>query len=176
MKSTQQNCGGKVNKPGGSMLNSKKSKTMSQKFACSLSVILLSAFVITGCANNKPPVTSGTGTSPMTQGDDFNKHLEIHNDELAERLYISDVKSRKNNGLLEVNLELISRYEKSQKLQYHFNWFDSDGFVIESRKTSWKPLDLHGLQSTTLRGLAPNINVSTFNVYVREIPEKAYEY
>ena len=158
------------------MLTSYNPKRTKNKLISSLGVIILSAFVIVGCANNKPPVTSGTGTSPMTQGDDFNKHLEIHNDELAERLYISDVKSRKKNGLLEVNLELISRYEKSQKLQYHFNWFDSDGFVIESRKTSWKPLDLHGLQSTTLRGLAPNINVSTFNIYVREIPEKAYEY
>lgn len=152
------------------MLDAKK------KFAASLSMVVLSAIVISGCANNKPPVTSGTGTSAMTQGDDFSKHLEVHNVELAERLFISDVKSRKTNGLLEVNLELTSRYEKSQKLQYHFNWFDADGFVIESRKTPWKPLELHGQQSTTLRGLAPNINVSTFNVYVREIPEKAYEY
>ena len=77
---------------------------------------------------------------------------------------------------MEVNLTLTSRYNKSQKLQYHFNWFDSEGFVIEAGKTPWLPLELHGQQSTTLRGLAPNINVSTFNVYVREIPEKAYKY
>lgn len=158
------------------MLNNNISKKVSKNYMCRFSLLLLSLFVIAGCTNKKPPVTSGTGTSMMTQGGNFSKHLEIHNDELAERLYISDVKSRKSNGLLEVNLELTSSYEKTQKLQYHFNWFDSEGFVIESRKTPWKPLNLHGQQSTTLRGLAPNINVSTFNVYVRAIPEKAYKY
>ncbi len=151
-------------------------KKTNERVTGSLAAILLSTLVIAGCANNKPPVTSGTGTSAMTQGDDFSKHLEVHNTDLAKRLFISAVKSRKSNGLLEVNLQLTSRYEKSQKLQYHFNWFDADGFVIESGKTPWQPLELHGQQSTTLRGLAPNINVSTFNVYVREIPEKAYQY
>ena len=144
------------------MLNS---KNISKKITASLAVILLSTFAIAGCANKTPPVTSGTGTSVMTQGDD-----------LAKRLFISEVKSRKNSGLLEVNLQLTSNYKRSQKLQYHFNWFDADGFVIESRKTPWQAIELHGQQSTTLRGLAPNINVSTFSVYVREIPEKAYKY
>ncbi|MBA6340284.1 YcfL family protein [Colwellia sp. MB02u-10] len=149
---------------------------MVQNITGCLSVILVSVFITTGCANNKPPVTSGTGTSAMTQGDDFSKHLEVQNADLARKIVISDVKSRKNNGLLQVNLTLTSRYEKSQKLQYHFNWFDEAGFVIEAGKTPWIPLELHGKQSTTLAGLAPNINVSTFNVYVRAIPEKAYKY
>lgn len=116
------------------MLNCYINKKNKQKVVLSLGVMLLSALVIVGCANNKPPITSGTGTSVMTQGDDFSKHLEVHNTDLAQRLFISKVKSRKSNGLLEVNLELTSRYEKSQKLQYHFNWFDGEGFVIEPRK------------------------------------------
>tara|TARA_R110000737_G_scaffold45792_1_gene65830 strand:+ start:139 stop:615 length:477 start_codon:yes stop_codon:yes gene_type:complete len=158
------------------MLKSKNMTRTCKNITNSLAIILLSVFVSAGCANKKPPVTSGTGTSAMTQGDDFSKHLEVHNADLAKRLFISAVKSRKSNALLEVNLTLTSRYNKSQKLQYHFNWFDSEGFVIEAGKTPWLPLELHGQQSTTLRGLAPNINVSTFNVYVREIPEKAYKY
>jgi uncharacterized protein YcfL len=158
------------------MFNSHMNRRTKPRFTASLGVILLSALVIAGCTNSKPPVTSGIGANLMTQGDDFSKHLEVQNADLAERLFISNIISRKNNGLLEVNLALTSRYEKSQHLQYHFNWFDSEGFVIESRKTPWRSLDLHGQQSTTLRGLAPNINVSSFNVYVREIPEKAYEY
>lgn len=161
---------------GGNMLNSKNTISTRQKITGSLVVILVSAIVSAGCANKKPPVTAGTGTSAMTQGDDFSKYLEVHNKKLTKRLFISDVKSRKSNDLLEINLTLTSRYEKSQKLQYHFNWFDEAGFVIEAGKTPWVPLELHGQQTTTLRGLAPNINVSTFSVYVREIPEKAYKY
>ncbi|TWX73583.1 YcfL family protein [Colwellia sp. C1TZA3] len=158
------------------MLNSKNIASSGQKTTGCLAVILFSALVTTGCANNKPPVTSGIGTSTMTQGDDFSKHLKVQNADLAKKLVISEVKSRKSNGLLQVNLTLSSRDEKSQKLQYHFNWFDEAGFVIEAGKTPWIPLELQGKQSTTLLGLAPNINVSTFNVYVRAIPEKAYKY
>jgi uncharacterized protein YcfL len=141
-----------------------------------IAIIVIAAITLLGCANKTPPVTSGAGTSAMTQGDDFSKHLEVHNAKLAERLAITNVKSRRTNDLLEINLELTSTYEKSQKLQFHFNWFDAQGFVIEARKTPWQPLELHGQQSTTLRGLAPNTNANSFNVYVREIPEKAYEY
>ena len=158
------------------MLTSKNMSSTGNNITNSIVILLLSVFVAAGCANKKPPVTAGTGTSAMSQGDDFSKHLEVHNADLAKRLFISAVKSRKSNGLLEVNLTLTSRYNKSQKLQYHFNWFDSEGFVIEAGKTPWIPLELHGQQSSTLRGLAPNINVSTFNVYVRETPNKAYKY
>lgn len=158
------------------MLHGKNMISTRQNITCSLALILICALVTVGCANKKPPVTSGTGTSAITQGDNFSKYLEVHNADLAKRLFISNVKSRKSNGLLEVNLALTSRYEKSQRLQYHFNWFDDAGFVIEAGKTPWIPLELHGQQSTTLRGLAPNIKVSTFSVYVREIPEKAYKY
>jgi uncharacterized protein YcfL len=158
------------------MLNGENKTCIGQKIRLCLAVILVSALVSGGCANKKLPVTSGTGTSAMTQGDDFSKYLEVHNADLAKRLVINEVKSRKSNELLEVNLTLTSLYEKSQKLQYHFNWFDEAGFIIEAGKTPWIPLELHGKQSTTLRGLAPNINVSSFNVYVREIPEKSYKY
>jgi uncharacterized protein YcfL len=136
-------------------------------------ITVFSSIFFLGCA---APITSGIGTSAMTQGDEFSKHLEVHNPKLAQQLKIIDVKSRKTNGLLEVNLQLNSTYKKSLKLQYHFNWFDAQGFVIESRKTPWKPLELDGFQSTSLSGLAPNEHVASFTVYVREIPEKAYRY
>lgn len=145
-------------------------------FMASVVVFTLSSLALSGCTNTTPPTTSGSGTSVMTQGDDFSKHLEVHNPELSNVLKITDVKSRKTNDLLEINVQLTSYDEKSLKLQYHFNWFDAQGFVIESRKTPWKPLELHGSQTTTLRGLAPSIDVASFSVYVREVPIKAYKY
>ena len=144
-------------------------------YKLTLVTVLISSILVVGC-KNVPPVTSGTGTNIIVPGDDFSKHLEVHNPKLAKKLQITEVKSRTTNDLLEVNLELTSSYKKSLQLQYHFNWFDSDGFVIEARKTAWKPLELHGFQSTTLRGLAPSIKVSSFSVYVREVPEKAYKF
>lgn len=139
-------------------------------------VSTFSALVFIGCTNTTPPITSGIGTSNMTLRDDFSKNLQVDNPDLAKKLAVFDVKSRQTNGLLEINLGLKSSYKKSLKLQYHFNWFDAQGFVVESRKTPWKPLELHGFQTTTLRGLAPNEQVVSFTVYVRKAAEKAYEF
>ncbi len=122
------------------------------------------------------PVSSGIGAESITNEEPPATYLKVDNPDLAEKLTISYVQHRMNNELLEVNVELSSQFEKSMKLQYHFNWFDEQGFAVESRKSPWKPIELHGHQSTTLRGLAPASNVTSFNVYVRNASSNAYKY
>ena len=109
-------------------------------------------------------------------GQKFSKHLQVHNPELGKKLHISDIRSRTNNDLLEINLSLTSTYKKTLKLQYQFTWFDKEGFVIEAGKSPWKPLDLHGMQTETVPGLAPTTNVASFSLYVREVPEKFFKF
>lgn len=140
-----------------------------------ISGIILSSITLGGC-KNVPPVTSGVGVDQMTQNDDFSKHLQTQNPKLAKKLHITDVKTRTNNDLLEVNLTITSTYKKSQQLQYHFIWFDSDGFVLEAGKSPWKPLELHGMQTASVKGLSPTINATSFSIYVREVPEKYYKF
>ncbi len=102
--------------------------------------------------------------------------MKVDNAALAEKVSISEVKHRRTNELLEVNVELSSQFEKSQKLQYHFNWFDENGFVVEEGKSPWKPIELHGHQSLTLRGIAPSSAATSFNVYVRAASSNAYKF
>lgn len=142
-----------------------------------VSVLVFLVTFISGCeAPPPPPITSGIGAESVTNEIPPATYLKVDNPELAEKLTISDVKHRYSKNLLEVNVELSSQFDETLKLQYHFNWFDADGFVIESRKSPWIPLNLHGHQSTTLRGVAPNSKVQSFNVYVRTVPENSYEY
>lgn len=136
---------------------------------------LVGSLLMVGC-KNIAPVTSGSGAEKLAQGDDFSQHLKIDNPDLGKKLYISDLKSRKTNELLEVSLALTSRYKKSLQLQHHFIWFDVDGFVIEPNKTPWQPVTLHGYQTATLRGVAPTAAVASFSAYVREVPKKAYKF
>lgn len=138
-------------------------------------IIFCLTLVITGC-KNVPPVTSGIGSGQMAPGQAYAKYLQVDNQKLAAMLHISDIKSRTNNDLLAINLSLTSRYKKSQQLQYQFQWFDKDGFIIEAGKSPWHPLELHGMQTITVAGLAPSIQVTTFSLYVREVPEKFFKF
>lgn len=145
------------------------------KHSILLAAALSTTLLLSGC-KNVPPVTSGVGSNQIAPGQKFSKHLQVHNPELGRQLHISDIRSRTNNELLEVNLSLTSTYNKTLKLQYHFTWFDKDGFVIEAGKSPWKPLDLHGMQTATVPGLAPTTTVASFSLYVREVPEQFFKF
>lgn len=140
-----------------------------------LVAVLIATLLISAC-KNVPPVTSGVGTDQIAPGQKYQKHLQVDNPELAKKLHISDIRSRTNNDLLEVNLSLTSTYKKTLKLQYQYAWFDKDGFVIEAGKSPWKPIDLHGMQTETVPGLAPTPNVASFSIYVREVPEQYFKF
>jgi uncharacterized protein YcfL len=133
--------------------------------------MLIVFFTLSACQTTRPSVTSGLGVESITNEIPPASYLRVDNIKLAEKLTVSDVKHRTINDLLEVNVELSSQYEKSLKLQYHFNWFDNNGFVVEGGKSPWKPLELHGFQSTMLRGVSPSSEVTSFNVYVRSAAE-----
>jgi uncharacterized protein YcfL len=138
-------------------------------------LLVLSTLFISACINISP-VTSGIGSEQLALEQKYSKHLQVHNEKLASQLHISEIKTRKRNDLLQVDLSLTSTYKKSLQLQYQFQWFDQDGFVIEAGKSPWQPLEIHGMQSTTVASLAPTPNVVTFSIYVREVPEKFFKY
>lgn len=141
-----------------------------------LLIAALTATLLFSSCKNVPPVTSGMGSDQIAPGQKFSKHLQVHNPALGKKLHISDIRSRTSNDLLEINLSLTSTYKKTLKLQYQFTWFDKDGFVIEAGKSPWQPLDLHGMQTATVPGLAPTTQVASFSLYVREVPEKYFKY
>ena len=139
-------------------------------------VCLFSMILGLVACGSPPPVTSGLGAQAVHSGDGYSEHLKVDNPSLGRQLEITKIKSRQTNNLLEVNLELSSQYQKSLKLQYHFNWFDAQGFAVEPQKSPWHAIELHGMQSLTIRAVAPNSLVDSFNLYVREIPGKYYKY
>ena len=143
---------------------------------CPLLMLLVLPIFFLGACVNVLPVTSGIGSEQLALEQQYSKHLEVHNKKLAKQVYISDIKSRKKNDLLQINLSLTSSYKKSLQLQYKFRWFDQDGFVIEAEKSTWQPLELHGMQTEIVASLAPTSQVATFSLYVREVPEKFFKY
>jgi len=140
-----------------------------------LILLALPIFFLSACVNVSP-VTSGIGSEQITLEQKYSNNLQIHNKTLAKQVHISEIKSRKKNNLLQINLSLTSTYKKSLQLQYKFQWFDQDDFIIEETKSAWQPLEIHGMQSKTVASLAPTSQVTTFKLYVREVPEKFFKY
>lgn len=128
--------------------------------------------MLSACTNR--PDTSGIGVEQTVNP--YKEQLNVNNPQLAKKLVISDIKTRQTNNLTDVVVTLASTYKKSQYLQYQFNWFDKDGFVIKGNHSPWQALTLFGFAKTQLPGLAPSPNAVTFSLAVREVSTDAQEF
>jgi len=127
-------------------------------------VLLLGLVLLAGCA------TSGIEATGKTTGDPkFAKHLVIHNEPLANKITITDMKTRFTGGLLEVNVTLSNLSSSDKSIQYRFSWYDDDNFEVEKGSRSWVPVVLNGNSSVNMQAVAPNASVKTYKVNVREL-------
>ncbi|MBH0088444.1 YcfL family protein [Pseudoalteromonas sp. NSLLW218] len=133
---------------------------------------LLAVLMLSACSSK--PVTSGI--SVEQNKNQFNEQLRVDNPKLGKKLAITDVKTRQTNQLTDVVVTLSSQYKKSQYLQYQFNWFDKDGFVIKGNHSPWQALTLFGFAKTQLPGLAPSFDAVTFSLAVREVSTESQEF
>jgi len=72
------------------------------------------------------------------------------------------------NGLMRGNLTITSKLNKDIVAQSKFAWFDAEGAEIDPDTDAWRPLALHGKETRTIRGVAPNANAVAFKLRVRE--------
>ncbi len=129
-------------------------------FVKGFAVLLLAASLV-ACS------TSGIEAIGKPDDADVKKHLLIHSDALANKVTISDMRSREVGGLLEVNLKLANLTSSDKAVEYRFSWFDADEFEVEAGTDAWTPVNLHGAQSVTVRGVAPNGSVKSYRLNVK---------
>lgn len=114
--------------------------------------------------------TSGMEARGTPTGDPkYAKHLEIHNDTLAEKIIIQEMHTRVIGGLLDVSLVLANLTSTDKSIQYRFAWYDANHFEVEQGSRGWTPAVLNGHTKISLRALAPNPTVTTYKVNVREL-------
>lgn len=152
-----------------------------------LSINILAIFIISvmtvACSNShtakntaiKSEISSMMDKEVASDVANFDYYLALNNAQLAKRVTISALKASRVQALLDIELELSSRYEKSQRLQFQFNWFDQKGKKLEPNITPWQTMILPSQQSIQLHGVAPNVTARTFNLYLRPIPSKSYK-
>lgn len=129
-----------------------------------LSALLSALVLLASCA------TSGIVATGNTTGDPkLAKHLVIHNENLADNIIITDMKTRFKGGLLQVDVELTNLSSSDQSVQYRFSWYDSEKFEVEQGTRPWVPVVLSGNTSINMQAVAPNTSVKTYKVNVREL-------
>lgn len=137
------------------------------KWAWSLMVAAAMAALAAGCA---APNTSGitVGVEADEEGN-LQELLQVDNNKLARQLKVLDMSAgQTKNGLMKASLKLQSNLNKDFTAQSKFAWFDAEGAEIDPDGDPWRPLVLHGKETRTIQGVAPNASATSFKLRVRQ--------
>ena len=132
-----------------------------------LAAAVLAAGLAAGCA---APNTSGTTVGAELDADgNLQQTIQTDNPKLARQLKVEDVVvGQTKNGLMKASLRIKSNLNKDFVAQSKFVWFDAEGAEIDIDTDPWRPLVLHGKETRTIQGVAPNANAAAFKLRIRE--------
>ncbi|MDD2241071.1 MAG: YcfL family protein [Kiritimatiellae bacterium] len=136
-------------------------KTMAMILAAALAVVLAA-----GCA---APNTAGFTVGAETDMDgNLQEVLQVDNAKVARQLAVEDlIVGQTKNGLMKANVKVMSRLNKTTTAQSKFAWFDEDGAEIDPDGDAWRPLVLHGKETKSIHGVAPNARAVSFKLRIR---------
>ncbi len=132
-----------------------------------LGLAALAAALVAGCA---APNTAGLTVGAETDAEgNLQQVLQTDNAKLARHLQVADMSvGQTKNGLMKASVKLTSTLNKDVVAQSKFVWFDADGVEIDIDTDAWRPLALHGKETHSIQGVAPNAAAVSFKLRVRE--------
>lgn len=88
-------------------------------------------------------------------------------DGLASAVSMQNFKRAETNGLLEAQVDLKNHRSTDLPIEHMFEWFDANGFKIESAIEHWTPVTLNGNHIHVVRAIAPKPGANAFRIHVR---------
>jgi len=131
-----------------------------------LPVLLLAALV--SCEKRTTANVAVGQVIEGQEGETLQKDYFINDKSLAKDIEVLDVKARQVGEFLEGQAVVRNRKKQTVHFEYRFEWFDQEGFPIESNIALWKPELLYGRESKHLQALCPKPAAKGFKIMIRE--------
>ena len=110
------------------------------------------------------------GTSAVLNFDDGSSVLFEGNTRLKNRIHVTGITYDKTaSGMNRVNVQITSSDHYALRLQYRIAWFNSEGMEIDADSRAYRPLNLQGLDSVTVTGVANNPKAVKCRIRIREL-------
>ena len=88
---------------------------------------------------------------------------------LSKHIDVKDMRSKSLAGVLQGQVLVQGRSNKTRSFQYRFSWLDAQGFELEGDKQNWQPITIKSSETRTLSGVAPNTQVRSFRFEIRDL-------
>lgn len=134
---------------------------------CAVTLLLtcIVAVAMVGCARN-----TTSNIAEMRIGEtDVDKRVIINHRGFAKRVSFETLEARRAGDILQARVEVQNHKKKTIPFVYRFEWFDKDGFPVESGVSIWKNGWLKGKQTLSLVGTAPNAKAADVRLHIRQV-------
>jgi len=101
-------------------------------------------------------------------GESLQKDVLINDKALSKEIEVLDVKARHIGDFLEGQAVIRNLRKNTVEFEYRFEWFDQDGFPLESNVTLWKPELVYGKETKWIKAVCPKPDAKGFKILIRE--------
>ena len=124
-----------------------------------LVLIFVSLFILGGCESASPKPNKSIAR--VVDSDCGNSTIVIR-----------DIKGKtKDNGFMMAQVTGENLTNKYKLLEYKVEWFDDDGFIINSILSNWTDVPAYATQEFHIKVIAPSAKARTFKFYIRRDKE-----
>ncbi|MEM1208853.1 MAG: YcfL family protein [Planctomycetota bacterium] len=93
----------------------------------------------------------------------------ITNNALNAKAYVTDLREADlPNGLRKVQAGLYNKTSSRQRINYKFEWFDTDGIVVNAATNPWQTISINGRETVYITAVSPTANAVDFQVKLLE--------
>ncbi len=143
-------------------------KKISTLYAAAALLAIPALVLFSGCRSTTSGIEgSSTVMLDADGGTQFSEYVVVNNPRVARGLQIVDLDQQFVGDILRAQVTLASKYSRTQNYKYRFSWFDETGVELDSGARHWLPLIIHGYDSRTLQGVAPNPSARQFKINIR---------
>ena len=137
-----------------------QAKRGSWRTGAAVVVLVVGAGWMQGCS------TAGT-TAVQSQGQD-QAALQFEDRALASQIVITGTANKQVGDLMQAQVSLQSRRDRSLRVQYRFAWFDAGGVELERTSQPYYDLIIEGRDAVTVSAVAPSASATTYRVKLRK--------
>lgn len=133
---------------------------------------VIACAALTGCMKSKTSGTEVVGvmvTAPDGQPE-LSRAIIVNNPKFGRTVQVVDVRHEYVGDMLKAHLTLASKYAATVSFQYKFAWYNEAGLEVQPNTDAWTPVVLHGYETLSIQGVAPNAAVKSFKVKIRNYP------
>lgn len=132
---------------------------------------LVALALVLGCTACAKSTVSNVAVGQIEEGAEgqvLKREILIKDKNLAKKIQVVDVKARYQGDFLEGQTVLTNLEKSTVPFEYKFEWFDGEGYPIETPVVHWAPDLLYGKETKWIKAMCPVPNAKGFKVLIRE--------